>query len=117
VIACDFLTVETVWLRRLYVLFFIEHQTRRIRLLGVSAHPDSRWVTQQARNLTMTLDERERPVRFVIHDRDSKFSAAFDAIFRSEGIDIIRTPIRAPRANAYAERWVGTLRRSALTRS
>jgi putative transposase len=114
VIACDFLTVETVWLRRLYILFFIELETRRICLLGVTANPASAWVTQQARNLTMTLDERERPARFLIHDRDSKFSAAFDEVFRSDGIRVIHTPIRAPRANAHAERWVGTLRRECL---
>jgi putative transposase len=97
VIACDFLTVETVWLRRLYVLFFLELASRRVYLAGVSANPGGRWVLQQARNLTMTLDEQERPTRFLIHDRDSKFSAAFDEVFRSEGIDVIHTPIRTPK--------------------
>ncbi len=100
-IACDFFTVETVSLRRIYVLFFIELHSRRVHLAGLTANPDGAWVVQQARNLTMTLAERPRPVRFLIHDRDAKFSAAFDELFRSEGARVIRTPIQAPNANAH----------------
>jgi transposase InsO family protein len=113
-VACDFFTVETVSLRRIYVLFFIELQSRRVHLAGLTANPDGAWVAQQARNLTMTLAERARPVRFLIHDRDAKFSAAFDEVFRSEGARIIRTPIQAPNANAHAERWVRTVRSECL---
>ncbi len=113
-IACDFFTVETVWLGRLYVLFFIELGTRRVHLAGCTANPDGAWTAQQARQLTWSLSERPRPIRFLIHDRDSKFSRTFDDIFRSEGIEIIRAPFRAPKANAFAERWVGTIRRDCL---
>lgn len=95
-IACDFLTVETVWLQRLYVLFFFELGTRRVHVAGVTGNPDGAWVTQQARNLAMTFGEQPSPPRFLIHDRDSKFSGAFDEVFRTEGIRVIRTPIRAP---------------------
>jgi hypothetical protein len=109
--ACDFLTVDTVWLRRLYVLFFIELGSRRVHFGGVTANPHDGWVTQQARNLVMTLAERERPVRFLVRDRDSKFTRSFDEVFRTEDIRVIRTPVRAPRAKAHAERWVGSLRR------
>jgi putative transposase len=114
IIACDFFTVETFWLGRLYVLFFIELGTRRVHLAGCSANPDGLWTTQQARQLAWSLAERPRPIRFLIHDRDSKFSRAFDEIFKSEGVEIIRTPFRAPNANAFAERWVGTIRRDCL---
>jgi hypothetical protein len=113
-IACDFFTVETLWLRRLYVLFFLELGTRRVHLAGCSANPDGRWATQQARQLAWSLPQRRRPIRFLIHDRDSKFSRAFDDVFKSEGVEIIRTPFRAPNANAFAERWVGTVRRDCL---
>jgi transposase InsO family protein len=113
-IACDFLSVDTVFLRRLYVLFFIELQSRRVHLAGVTANPDGRWVAQQARNQLLTCPEVSRPWRFLVHDRDAKYAAGFDEVFRSEGIEIIRTPIRAPRANAHAERFVGTLRRECL---
>jgi putative transposase len=116
IIACDFLTVDTVWLRRLYVLFFIELGSRRVHFGGVTANPHERWVNQQARNLVMTLAERDQPVRFLVRDRDSKFTRGFDEIFRSEGIRVIRTPVRAPRAKAHAERWVGSLRRECLDR-
>jgi putative transposase len=114
VIACDFFTVETVWLRRLYVLFFIELDSRHVHLAGVTAHPADAWVVQQARNLLMTLSEQKASVRYLIRDRDSKFSAGFDEVFRSEGITIIRTPIGAPKAKAHAERWVGSVRRECL---
>jgi putative transposase len=116
IIACDFLTVDTVCLRRLYVLFFIEVGSRRVHFGGVTANPHERWVTQQARNLVMTLAEREQPVRFLVRDRDSKFTRSFDEVFRCEGIRVIRTPVRAPRAKAHAERWVGSLRRECLDR-
>jgi putative transposase len=116
IVACDFLTVDTVWLRRLYVLFFIELGSRRVHFGGVTANPHERWVTQQARNLVMTLAQRERPVHVLVRDRDSKFTRGFDEVFRSEGIRVIRTPVRAPRAKAHAERWVGSLRRECLDR-
>jgi putative transposase len=113
-IACDFFTVDTVFLRRLYVLFFIELQSRRVHLAGVTANPNGHWVAQQARNLFLMREDPRRPWRFLIRDRDAKYVASFDEVFRSEGIEIIRTPIRAPRANAHAERFVGTLRRECL---
>ncbi len=115
-LACDFLTVETVWLRRIYVLFFVSLERRRIEFLASTSNPDRRWLAQQARNLLMHLADREQSFRFLLHDRDRKFSGAFDEVFRSEGMRIIRTPIRAPNANAYAERWIGTLRREGLYR-
>jgi hypothetical protein len=114
VLACDFFSVETVNLRRLYVLFFIELERRQVFLVGVTAHPDGRWTTQQARNLTMTLDESGRRFKFLIRDRDSKFVAAFDEVFLAEGTRVIKTPVRSPRANAYAGRFVGTARRECL---
>ena len=110
IIACDFFTVETVWLRTLYVLFFIELGSRRLHVTAAMSHPDSTFVTQQARNLCFTLDERDEPVLFLIHDRDSKFSGPFDEVLRTEGIRVIRTPVRAPKANAFAERFVRTVR-------
>jgi putative transposase len=116
IVACDFLTVDTVWLRRLYVLFFIELANRRVHFGVVTANPHERWVTQQARNLVMTLAEREQPVHFLIRDRDSKFARSFDEVFRTEGMRVIRTPVRAPRTKAHAERWVGSLRRECLDR-
>jgi putative transposase len=115
VLACDFLTVETAFLQRIYVLFFISLATRRIEYVACTSNPDGRWVAQQARNLVMQFGD-EQPFRFLIHDRDAKFSHAFDAVFRSEGIKVIRTPVQAPNANAYAERWVRTLRADCLDR-
>jgi putative transposase len=114
IVACDFFTVETAFLRRYYVLFFIEIASRRVHLGGCSANPTGRWVAQQARNLAHGLGERPLPLRFVIHDRDSKFSAAFDDVFRTEGATVIKTPVRAPNANAYGERWVRTIRMECL---
>jgi putative transposase len=112
IVACDFLTVETLLLRRYYVLFFIEHATRRVWLAGCTTNPDGNWVGQQARNLSFTgLFER---TRFLIRDRDSKYSGAFDEIFRTEGIRIVKTPVRSPKANAIAERFVRTVRSECL---
>ena len=105
-----------MFFKRLYILFFIELASRRVHIAGITANPDGAWVTQQARNLVMRLDDEGVRMRFLIRDRDSKFSASFDEIFRSEGIRVIRAPVRAPRARAHAERWVGSLRRECLDR-
>jgi putative transposase len=115
-LACDFLTVDTVWLQRLYVLVFLTIGTRRVEYLACTSNPDTAWMLQQARNLLMDVNDRGRLVRFLIHDRDTKFSAAFDAVFTGEGVRIVRTPVRAPDANAHVERWVGSVRRECLDR-
>jgi putative transposase len=115
VLACDFLTVETAFLQRVYVLFFISLATRRIEYIACTPNPDGHWTAQQARNFVMQLGDQQ-PFRFLIHDRDTKFSHAFDEVFRSEGIKVIRTPVQAPNANAYAERWVRTVRADCLDR-
>jgi putative transposase len=115
-LACDFFTVDTVLLRRLYVLFFIEIDTRRIYVSGVTTNPVGEWVTRQARNLSVALTERPRAAKFLIRDRDAKFTATFDEVFCSEDIRILKTPVRSPRANAFAERFVGTVRRECLDR-
>jgi putative transposase len=114
VLACDFFTIETVRLQTLYVFFFIEVHMRRVVVAGCTAHPTADWVTQQARNLVWRLgDDGVRPT-LLVRDRDAKFTPAFDDVFRSEGVRVVRTPVRAPRANAHAERWVGTVRRECL---
>jgi putative transposase len=114
IVACDFFTVDTIWLRRLHVLFFIELGSRRVHLAGVTANPSGAWVTQQARNLLLMLGEGGRELRFLLRDRDAKFSRAFDDVFRSEGAQVLLTPVQAPKANAYAERWIGTVRAECL---
>jgi putative transposase len=114
IIAWDFVTVDTVFLSRLFVLFFIEIKTRRVHLAGVTSNPDRLWVTQQARNLVVPWNSF--PFRFLIRDRDSKYAGGFHEVFASQGLEVIRTPIRAPLANAFAERFVGTLRRECLDR-
>ena len=113
-LACDFFTVETLHLQTLYVLFFIELGSRRVHLAGCTTNPDLAWVTQQARKLVWHLDETKTPMRFLIHDRDSKFTTNFDHVFVSEGMEIVRTPFRAPKANAIAERWVCSVRHECL---
>lgn len=114
VLATDFFTVDTVSLRQLYVLFVIELSTREAHILGVTEHPTGAYVTQVARNLVGDLAERGRSIKFLIRDRDTKLTASFDEMLRSEGIRVIKTPIRSPRANAYAKRWVRTVRTESL---
>jgi len=116
VVACDFFTIDTVLFRRLYALVFIELSTRQVYLAGITPSPTGEWTAQQARNIIETFVDRPEPIRFLIHHRDSKFTAAFDEVFRSDGIRTIRTPVRAPRANAFVERWIGTARRECLDR-
>jgi putative transposase len=112
IVACDFFTVESIFLRRYYVLFFITHASRRVWLAGCTRHPTGKWVTQQARNLGLELSEQG--IRFLIRDRDSKYSGPFDDVFRSERIRIVKTPVCAPKANAIAERFVRTVRSECL---
>jgi putative transposase len=113
ILACDFFTVDTIWLRRLDVLFFIELATRRVA--GVTTNPDGGWVAQQARNLFLaTAEGGGRRLRFVLRDRDAKFCGGFDDVFRAEGAEVLVTPVQAPNANAYAERWIRTVRAECL---
>ena len=115
-IALSFLHVDTVLLRRIYVLIFIEHGTRRLHVAGATTHPTGHWVAQQARTLAMDMQERFESPTFLIRDRDSEFTAAFDAVFGAEGIRVIKSPPQAPKANAIRERMVGKLRREFLDR-
>jgi transposase InsO family protein len=115
-LACDFFTVDTVFLKRIYVLFLLEPATRRVHVAGVTSHPTGAWVAQQARNLPIDLDQRADSLRSLLRDRDTKFTAAFNTVFTSMGIAVIKTPPQAPHANAFAERWVGTVRRECTDR-
>jgi putative transposase len=114
ILATDFITVDTVWLQRLYVLFFIELGSRRVHLAGCTANPSAAWVVQQARQLAWRVAEGELRPRFLLRDRDAKFTRAFDEVFGSEGVEVIQLPVRSPMANSFAERWVGTARRECL---
>jgi putative transposase len=117
VVAVDFLHVDTVFLRRIYALIAVEHGSRRSYLIGVTAHPTGAWTTQAARNLLMDLADRATTITFLLRDRDSRFTTAFDAVFAADGIRILTSPPRAPRANAICERMIGTLRRELLDRT
>ncbi len=112
--ACDFFSVDTVWLTRYYVLFLIELETRRVHICGITTNPVGDWVTEQARNLATALEDQGRMVSHLIRDRDTKFTRSFDDVWRSIGAQVLRTPVRAPNANAFAKRWVGTARRECL---
>jgi transposase InsO family protein len=114
VLACDFFTIETLFLQTVYVLFFIEVGSRRVHFAGCASHPNAAWVEQQARQMVWALEERDLAIHFLIHDNDSSFTQAFDTVFRSEGIRVIHTPYHAPNANAHAERWVRTVREECL---
>jgi transposase InsO family protein len=116
ILACDFFSVETITLARLYCFAVVEHATRRVHVLGVTANPTAAWVAQQARNLMLHLDDRTSDLRFLIRDRDSKFTALFDEVFKADGIRVVLTAPQAPRMNAIMERWVGSVRRELLDR-
>jgi putative transposase len=106
--------VETLFLQTVFVLFFIEVRTRKVYLAGCTAHPTAAWVTQQARQLSWHLQDRTLPVRVLLHDRDAKFPSSFDAVFRSEGLQVVATPPRCPQANGVAERWIRSARQECL---
>jgi hypothetical protein len=114
ILAVDFFTVETAWLQRLYVIFFIELGSRHVHIAGCTPHPTGLWVTQQARQVMWTLSDRAESLRFLIRDRDQKFTKPFDEVFASEKIEIVRTPFRTPQANGVAERFVRTVRSECL---
>lgn len=116
ILAADFLHLDTITLKRLYALVFIEHDTRRVHLAGVTERPTTQWTVQQARNLTMMLGCRMDSLRFPLRDRGSKYTSAFDAVFQADDMEILLSPPRAPKANAVCERAVGTLRREVLDR-
>jgi putative transposase len=113
-LACDFFTIDTLFLHILYILIFIEIGSRRVHFAGCTAHPDNAWITQQARQVMWELDEREPAIHFLIRDNDKKFSHAFDTVFRSAGIHVIPIPYHAPNANVYAERWIRSVREECL---
>jgi transposase InsO family protein len=114
VLACDFFVVESALLCSIFVLFFLEVRTRRVLLAGCTAHPTGAWVAQQARNLAWHLQDGSLSATVLLHDRDSRFTAAFDRVFTCEGLTVVRTPPHCPWANGYAERWVGSVRRECL---
>jgi putative transposase len=114
ILACDFFTIETLFLKTIYVLFFIDLGTRQVYFAGCTDHPTKARMTQQAGQMVWQLKDRQTPVRFLIHDRDTEFTQTFDTVFRSEKLKIIRIPYRAPNANACAERWVRTVRQECL---
>jgi transposase InsO family protein len=116
-VACDFACVDTVGLRRYYLLFFIDIQTRRVFYAGITTHPTGTWTTQAARNLFLRHGETLAGCKALVRDRGSQFTASFDEILRTQGINVLKTPVRTPVANAFAERWIGTLRRELLDRT
>ncbi|MDG2113695.1 MAG: integrase core domain-containing protein [Actinomycetota bacterium] len=116
-VACDFFTVDTAFLRRYYVLFFINVTTREVFFAGVTANPTGAWTSQAARNLFVAHGEQLEDCRALVRDRGSQFIGGFDEIFRTEGMKILKTPIRTPVANTFAERWIGSIRRELLDRT